>query len=163
MSALFTASEIVAMAVEVEKNGLAFYQAMASRAKDESARNVFAFLAKEEAEHKNTFQALLDDLSPLEMSHTDEAEYHNYLNAIVSTRIFNLDINIDELVQSVVSDIEAVDIAIGTEKESILFYYELREQAREEGRENIDGIIKEEKSHLTRLVQLREALVKHQG
>jgi len=160
MSTLFSASEIVLMAVETEKNGLAFYQAMMKKAKDEKTRNIFAFLAKEEAEHKNTFQHLLDNLSFISMSHTDEVEYHNYLNAFVSTRIFNSNVDIDKLVQSIASDIEAVDIAINTEKESILFYYELREQAKDGGRDSIDEIIKEEKSHLTRLVQLREALAR---
>jgi len=160
MSVLFTAAEIITMAVEAEKNGLAFYQAMTSKAKDEKARNIFAFLAEEEAEHKNTFQDLLSDFTPVGMSHTDEAEYHNYLNAFASTRIFNSDTNIDELVQNITSDVEAVDIAIRTEKESILFYYELREQVQDEGRKNINEVIKEEKTHLARLVQLREALVK---
>ncbi len=159
MGVLFTASEIVTMAVETEKNGLAFYQAMADRAKDKRARNIFTFLAQEEAEHKNTFQRLLNDLPPIELSHTDEAEYCNYLNAFVSTRIFNADVNVDKLVQSIVSDIEATDIAINAEKESILFYYELRERVMDEGRDHIDEIIQEEKNHLVRLAQLREALV----
>ncbi len=163
MSVLFTAVEVITMAVEAEINGLAFYQAMASKAKDEQARNIFAFLAEEEAEHKNTFQALLVDFAPISMSHTDEAEYHNYLNAFVSTRIFNSDVSIDALVQNITSDVEAVDIAIQTEKDSILFYYELREQVQSEGRKNINEIIKEEKTHLARLAQLREALVKRQG
>jgi len=164
MSVLFTAAEIVTMAIEAEKNGLAFYQAMVSKATDENVRNIFAFLAKEEAEHESSFQALLEDLPPVDMSHTDEAEYHNYLNAFASTRIFKPDVNIDELVQTVTNDIEAVDIAIGVEKESILFYYELREKVQSEGRGTINEIIKEEKIHLARLVQLREALVKqHQG
>ncbi|MFC1602513.1 ferritin family protein, partial [Pseudomonadota bacterium] len=52
MSVLFTAAEIVTMAIEAEKNGLAFYQAMVSKATDENVRNIFAFLAKEEAEHE---------------------------------------------------------------------------------------------------------------
>ncbi len=160
MSALFTASEIVTMAVEAEKNGAAFYQAMATRATDKKARNIFTFLAEEEAEHENTFQRLLNSLSPVEMSHTDEAEYHNYLNAFTSTRIFNASVDIDKLIQSITSDIEAVNIAINIEKESILFYYELRERESGEGRESIDEIIREEKSHLSRLAQLKDALVK---
>jgi len=160
MSARFTVSEIVTMAVEAEKNGFAFYQAMANRAIDEKTRNIFAFLAEEEAEHENTFQQLLNNLSPIEMSHTDEAEYCNYLNAFTSTRIFNASVDIDQLVQSITSDIEAVDIALNIEKESILFYYELREQEGGEGRESIDEIIREEKNHLTRLAQLKEALAK---
>ncbi len=161
MSVLFSASEIVLMAVEAEKSGFAFYQAMANKAKDENVKNVFTFLAKEEAEHKDAFQHLLNNLLFIDMSHTDEAEYHNYLNAFVSTRIFNADTNIDKLVQSIASDIEAVDIAINTEKESILFYYELREQVKKgKGRDSIDEIIKEEKNHLSRLVQLRDALAR---
>jgi len=164
MSALFTAAEIVTMAVEAEKNGLAFYQALASRTKDDDVRNIFTFLAEDEAEHTNTFQTLLADLSPIDMRHTDEAEYHNYLNAFISTRLFTPDVNIDELVESITSDIEATNLAIRTEKEAILFYYELREQVRDEGRENIDKIIQEEKGHLSRLAQLKVALVKkHQA
>ena len=155
MSVLFSASEIVTMAIEVEKNGLDFYRAMASRAKDEKVKNIFSFLAVEEAQHKNTFQKLLKSLSPLELSHTEEAEYNNYLGALTSSRLFRADVNTDELIKGIDNDIQALDLAIGSEKESILFYYELREQTGGEDRETVDTIIKEEKMHLAKLVKLK--------
>ncbi|VAX10638.1 hypothetical protein MNBD_GAMMA26-2385 [hydrothermal vent metagenome] len=162
MSILFSASEIITMAIEVEKNGLNFYRAMVAKTKNEKAKTIFSFLATEETQHIKTFRELLKDLSPVAMSHTAEAEYNSYLNALTSSRIFTPDVDMDKLVKEIKDDIGAVDIAIKAEQESILFYYELREQTKAESRANIEAIIEEEKMHFAKLTQLKADLAKKQ-
>jgi rubrerythrin len=52
---------------------------------------------------------------------------------------------------------EALLAALGFEKETLLFYYELREVLRDAGRLVLDDIIQEEKRHIRRLSEvLRE-------
>ncbi|AMQ19457.1 ferritin-like domain-containing protein [Thermococcus peptonophilus] len=48
--------EALALALEVEKNELKFYLKLARKAKDERAKKMFLFLAKEEAEHWDLFE-----------------------------------------------------------------------------------------------------------
>ncbi|NJE77377.1 ferritin family protein, partial [Thermococcus sp. ES12] len=48
--------EALALALEVEKAELKFYLEMAIKAKDEKAKKMFLFLAREEAEHWDIFE-----------------------------------------------------------------------------------------------------------
>jgi len=155
MSVLFAASEIVEMAIQIEKNGLNFYRKMAARTKNEKVKSIFLFLVAEEIQHEKTFNKLLKNLPILEMSHTEEAEYNNYLNALTSSRIFNSNVNMDELVKEISDDIEAVDFAIRAEQDAILFYYELKERTRDDGLADVEAIIEEEKMHFSKLSQLK--------
>lgn len=161
MSVLFSASEIVEMAIQIEKNGLNFYRTMAAKTKNEQVKNIFSFLVAEEVQHEKTFSKLLKDLPIVEMSHTAEAEYNSYLNALTSSRIFNSNVDMDELVKEISDDIEAVDFAIRAEQDAILFYYELKQRTRDEGLADIEAIIEEEKMHFSKLTQLKLDLIKN--
>ena len=160
MNILFSASEIVSMAIEAEKNGLDFYQAMAAKTDNEKIKAVFSFLADEEAQHEKTFQTLLENISLVKPSHAEEAENNSYLTALASSRLFTSGKKMDELVRGISDDLEALDVAINSEKESILLYYELREYTKDEGLENVDLILKEEKMHLAKLTKLKLELTK---
>ena len=56
------------------------------------------------------------------------------------------------------SDIEAMELAIGAEKDSILFYYEMKEIMPQRARPTVNKIITEEKSHLRELSELKKKL-----
>jgi len=158
MTILFTASEVVTMAIEIEKNGMNFYNTMAAKAENDGTRELFTFLAAEEVRHKATFQKMLNNLSKLELTAAEEDEYNHYLGALTSTRVFRTDVDIEEVIKDVKSDIDAINMAIEAEKDSILFYYELMDQALDEDRSSIERVIKEEKSHYTKLINLRAEL-----
>jgi rubrerythrin len=49
---------------------------------------------------------------------------------------------------------EALRMALGFEKDTLLFYYDLREMLPAKERETVDKIIREEKSHALRLGSL---------
>lgn len=157
MSILFSASEVVTMAIEIEKNGMNFYNAMAAKSESDQAKELFTFLAAEEIKHKGTFQKMLDGLKKVELTANDQEEYNNYLGALTSSRVFNKNIDIDDFVQDL-DDLAALNIAIEAEKDSILFYYELLEQALAEDRADIERVIKEEKSHYAKLTKLKNDL-----
>ncbi|MBE9535896.1 MAG: ferritin family protein [Proteobacteria bacterium] len=158
MSILFSASEVVTMAVEIEKNGMAFYNALAARSKNEKAKELYTFLAAEEVRHKVTFQKLLDGLKKMELTAFEEDEYNNYLGALTSSRIFRSDVNLDDILAEADTDVKAMNLAIDAEKDAILFYYELLGQALSENSKAIEHIIKEEKNHMAKLICLRAEL-----
>ena len=154
MSILFSASEVVTMAVQIEKNGLEFYSKMAKKAQTEKSEELFKFLAAEEVRHAATFKTMLNSLKQLELTAVEEEEYNNYLGALTSSRVFNQDVNTDEMVKNL-DDMAAIDMAIEAEKDSILFYYELMEQAMNEDKAAIERVIKEEKSHYAMLMRMK--------
>ncbi len=154
MSILFSASEVITMAVQIEKNGLEFYSKMAKKAQTEKTEELFKFLAAEEVRHAATFQKMLNSLKQLELTASEEEEYNNYLGALTSSRVFNREVNTDEIVKNL-DDATAIDLAIEAEKDSILFYYELMEQAMNEDRSAIEKVIKEEKSHYAMLMRMK--------
>jgi len=157
MSILFSASEVVTMAIQIEKNGMNFYNAMAAKSDNEQAIELFTFLAAEEIKHKGTFQKMLDGLKKVELSANDQEEYNNYLGALTSARVFNKNVDTEEFVKDL-DDLAALDLAIEAEKDSILFYYELLEQALSDDRAPIERVIKEEKAHYAKLKKLKNEL-----
>lgn len=155
MSILFSASEIITMAVEIEKNGMAFYNALAARSKNEKAREIYTILAAEEVQHQVTFKKMLTSLKELELTASEEDEYNNYLGALTSSRVFSSDVDVDALLAEADTELAAINMAIDAEKDSILFYYELLGQAGSEDSEAIEQVINEEKTHLAKLICLR--------
>ena len=158
MSILFSASEVVTMAIEIEKNGMDFYNALASRVDDEKSQELYRFLAGEEVKHKATFQKMLNNLKKVELTAADEEEYNHYLKALTNSRVFRTNQSADELLDDLKDEAGAIEFAINAEKDSILFYYELLEQAFDEDRDSIENVIKEEKVHLAKLLTLRSEL-----
>ncbi|GAF82729.1 unnamed protein product, partial [marine sediment metagenome] len=63
-----------------------------------------------------------------------------------------------EMAEKAASSAEAIQIALGAEKDSILYYSEMRNLVRERDREMVDRIIEEEKSHLRQLSDLKKKL-----
>ena len=56
------------------------------------------------------------------------------------------------------SDIKALELAISAEKDSILFYYELRDLLPHSATSTINRIIAEEKTHLQQLTEIKRKL-----
>ena len=55
-------------------------------------------------------------------------------------------------------DVQALDFALGFEKDTILFMYEMRDVVAESQRATVDRLIAEEKSHVQRLTDLKSQL-----
>ncbi|HEU65615.1 MAG TPA: hypothetical protein ENN57_02985 [Chloroflexi bacterium] len=56
------------------------------------------------------------------------------------------------------NEIEAIDIGIQAEKDSILFYMELQNFVKETDRRVVLNIVDEERNHLRQLSELKKAL-----
>jgi len=59
MSILFSGSEVVDLCIEIEKNGAAFYHALAESAKSEEVRKCALYFEGEEKKHQATFERML--------------------------------------------------------------------------------------------------------
>ncbi|MGB2983763.1 MAG: ferritin family protein [Candidatus Bipolaricaulia bacterium] len=162
MSFGFNADEILQMAERIERNGTRFYRAAVEATEDETFKSRFAELAEMEVSHEQTFAALRRELSSGEKEQTafDPAdETQAYLAAMADSEIFDTSKDPAELVSQAKSPAEVLRVAIGMEKESILLYLGLRDLVSERlGRDRVEEIIDEERSHVALLCGQLKAL-----
>jgi rubrerythrin len=85
-------------------------------------------------------------------------EYELYLKALVDSSVFTDDRTAREMAENARNNSEAIQIALGAEKDSILFYTGMRDVVQQRDRETIDQIIEEEKSHLRQLTDVKKGL-----
>ena len=154
MKKAYSISELINFAVEIEKQGALFYENMAKRTTNESVRKLYEFLKAEELIHRHKYQEMLNKVdSAANDEHIYTDEYHQYLNSMVESIVFRK----DEVFQNkLTKDNEVIDYAIIKEKESILLYMEMRLMIKPEQQSIVDEIIKEEKSHIVKLLDLKQ-------
>ena len=154
MGIFFSGSELVNIAIGIERSGAAFYDTLAKSARNEASRVIYEYLALEEKKHIEIFQNMLGSLADYTPPETYTEEYDRYLKALIDSAVFRDDQTAREMAQKSASEAEAIQIAISAEKDSILFYSNLRELVRRSDREAVDKIIEEERSHLRQLSDL---------
>jgi len=158
MSILFSGSELINIAIGIERRGITFYDIMARSTKNAIAREVFKYLGDMEREHIRTFQDMLAEADKYQFPETPTGEYTAYLQALVDTAVFTNDLVTSEMATKISSDIEAMELAIGAEKDSILFYYEMKDIMPQRAQPTVNKIVAEEKSHLRQLSELKKKL-----
>ena len=158
MSIAFSGSELINIAIGIERRGIAFYDVMARSTENAVARDVFQYLVDMERGHIQIFQSMLDEADKYQLAETDAGEYTAYLQALVDSSVFTDDMVTGEMTTRVGNDIEALELAIGAERDSILFYYEMKDVMPQQAQLTVKKIIAEEKSHLRQLSELKKKL-----
>ncbi len=158
MTITFSASELINIAIGIEGRGIAFYDTMARSTENAEARDIFQYLADMERTHVHIFQGMLGEADKYQPQESYAGEYAAYLQALVDSAVFTDDSITSEMATQLSSDIEAMELAIGAEKDSILFYYEMKEIMPQRAQPTVNKIITEEKSHLRELSELKKKL-----
>ena len=153
----FSIREAVGQAVQTEKLGYQFYTTLAEKLKkDEGLNKLFTTLAGKELRHEKTFRELLEIIKDEEPVDWEEAE--QYLRAIVESEFF-LGKNKSLPSLTKVKTVEdAVNFALGFEKETLLYFYVIRDAVKE--KEVVEEIINEERSHIMWLHRFRSSFKK---
>jgi len=152
---IFKASEVLKIAIQIEKNGLAFYTEVKNRSKYFPLQEVFGFLAKEEVKHEQTFKVLLEKIGDEASAESYPGENEMYLEAIAGENVFARGDAMKQLAQKAKNDKEAIDLAIGFEKDSVLFFGELKKFVPEADQTTVEQVIDEEREHLVKLLDLK--------
>ena len=155
MGNIFSGSEIVEMAVEIEKNGRDFYDKVSKFLKDKNMKHIFKYLADQEEKHINVFKGMLSAVKKYEPSEAYTDEYFSYIKALSEEHIFTKKKKGKEIADTVKDGEKAVELGLGFERDSILFYYEMKNFVLKSEHNIIDGLIKEEQMHLKKLSLLR--------
>jgi len=158
----FSAEEILEIAIQAERQGAAFYERLATSAQDERVKEECRRLAEFEREHEKTFRRLLgqrnvqralDSLQPGQLSD----QHQQYLSALVDSNMLPDEEAARQLAEEAKSEVEAINIALQMEKNTILFYQELQNLLGTEAGV-LQIILDEERSHVYQLNELKTYL-----
>jgi rubrerythrin len=158
MSIVFSAGELINIAIGIERRGITFYDIMSRSTDNEQARDVFEGLVRMEREHLKTFQGMLGEAGGQPPTEDSTREYSGYFQALVDSAVFTDDMITSEMATGAENDVQALELGISAEKDSILFYYEMRDLMPRRFVPLVEGIIAEEKSHLHQLSEIRKKL-----
>jgi len=141
----YSIMEVIEQAIRVERLGREFYQDMAKRFSDnEKLRTLFETLANKELAHEAKFKELKGILGDEEPEGWDEVS--EYMRAIVESEFFLGSDKALTKMKQISEYIDAVEYALGFEKETLLYYIGIRKAIKE--KDIIDEIINEEHSHI---------------
>jgi len=156
--AVLTAAEALKWALEIEKNGEAFYREVAAKGVDPEVKALFEDLAAQERGHYQAFQKMLEEVKPEpDLSAVEYDEYQAYLQVALAEALFEGPDKGLTLAKQAQDRETALRAAMGFEKDTLLFFYDLREMVSGAERRAISDIILEEKAHLRRLAKMRSS------
>lgn len=155
MADLFKANDVVLAAIEVETRGERFYNYLVEQAEDEKIRKVYEHLSREEVKHKALFEQLYERIGKVDLPAWSNAqEYLTYLNALIDSHTLFRYKDLDEVKEKISSRKDALQLAIQFEKDSILFFMEMRDFVPESEKTFVTQCIEEEKSHMRQLTEM---------
>lgn len=146
---MFSITEIIELAVQIEKNGERSYRRVQQETRDEALKSMLGLLAEEEGDHQQWFRDLKNRIISKAVDPDLEEMARGLFQGILGEKAFAL----DELNPADLSDLRALlQISAEFEKDTVLFY-EMLEPFIEgpESKDHLKAIIEEEKGHVGRL------------
>jgi rubrerythrin len=149
---MYTSNEMVKIGIQVEKNGRDFYDLASKNVKADRVRQTFEYLSNDEQLHIAVFEEILSriDENP---RHAEKysSEYADYLAALVEENVFTKNKQGSEMARTIRNDKQALELALGFEKDSLLLYTEIKKLIGADLHKDIDKLIAEEQDHFKRL------------
>lgn len=158
MSEWFEVPEMVRVAVEDERTGVAIYTALAASAKGAEVRELFQKLVGQEKYHQMRFEGVLEQLGGHSPREQYEGEYVAYLQTLTSTRAFPTPAAAVEAASSCATDAAAVDLALQYERDTLALIHELRELVGPKHKDIVETIAREERAHIVVLADAKRKL-----
>ena len=156
--ALFDPRDMLRIAVQDEQTGTAFYKSLAAATKRPDVQAECIAISKQEEVHAERFQKMLDGLLPYEPMEEYDGQYEQYLNALIESRAFSTPEQAAARARAAGSDADAIDIALGLERGTLVFLGEIKSLLPPTHVELVQEVIKEEQNHVTELTRLKRTL-----
>ncbi len=155
---VFTASDIMEVAIRIEENGVNFYKFAEQIAKQDDAKKLFAGLAQAEVAHKKTFEKLFAGMEKSNLPESYEGEFSAYIRSYVDNNLIFTKEIMDQQLAKVTDTKAALEFAIQRELDSILYYHEIKRLVPAAQHESIEKIIEEERKHFMNLTAMKKSL-----
>lgn len=155
MAIRFAADEVFEMALQIERNGAKFYRGAADKAAEGRIKGLLMRLAAWEEQHEQVFAAMRAELSEEERQPKaldPEGQAAMYLRALADGEVFGAFGDPSQVLTGQESVETMLQIAVGFEKDSIVFYTGMKHLVPPRlGQARIDGIIEQELAHVALL------------
>jgi rubrerythrin len=155
--AALSVGTVLRWALEIETNGEAFYRAVAAAASDRDVKTLFNDLAYQEERHYRTFERMLAQVKHDSDVKEDPVASEAYIRTILADALVGGPDKGLELARQAADETAALKAAMAFEKDTILFFYDLRDMVPEAQQEMLTAIIDQEKDHLRQLARVLEA------
>ncbi len=155
---VFRAGEILDMAIQIEHQGLQFYEACESAVLQPHVKDVFRHLREQERLHVDIFSRMKAGLSDYSLPESYPGEMRNYLDGFVKDRVFQDFSETFPEGLAIEDPFKAIEFGIGFEKRSILFYSAVKDMIRPSEASVVDDVIAQEHAHIRWLLALRHKL-----
>ena len=145
----------IKIAIQMEKDGYAFYKKASAQTSSDMGREIFDSLANDEQIHLEVFQKLFKDK-------IEKSEWNNLVNSskkYADIDIFPKDLQQIEGANPDTNELDAIKIAMDSEKDAIEYYGKIKEKTKDDDiRKIINEIIEQEKNHYSILQEEFEHL-----
>lgn len=159
MAKKVSSNEVFEMALQIEQMGYNFYKTMAHNATNVQLKNGYNILAQEEKKHIVNFEQLCHSIKMIDISCIDNwEEISLYFKALIDTKVLPTSPKKNILIQELKDEIGAIHISISFEKDTILFLQELNRWVAPDIQITIEQLIKEEKNHILKLLQMKKEI-----
>jgi rubrerythrin len=151
---LFSAKEIIELAIKIEKNGEAVYRSAIAKVPNPELVSLLEWMADEEVKHANWFAELKHNLETKNENPFVEEMGHELFNEMLGDKNFSLK-DVDFATIEEIDDL--IETFIEFEKDSIIFYEVLKPFVEDPVvREYLNKIIDEEKHHIELLKEITD-------
>lgn len=161
MAIKFNADEIFEMAIQAESNAYKMYSDLAKKHVDPEVSAELMKMAEMEKSHENIFikmrKELPEDMRTATFDPNEDATL--YLQTIADAEVGEGSPEIAKSMTGRESFEDVLKMAIGLEKQAILFYLGIRDMVPERlGKDKVEHVIKEEQSHVVLLTNRLKSL-----
>jgi rubrerythrin len=158
MGILFDVSEVLNFAVYIEQNGFEFYSEAAKKFSAPNIVELFKHLAGEEIKHENLFKKMADAAGGFEIEESVAGEYKDYMKEFCKNHSLADRDAIKGKVAGIHTIEDALEMALSFEKDSVVFFAEIKELTGFDGKGSVEQVIREELSHIRKLLMMKKAL-----
>ena len=150
MSEITNIKDAITTAIQMEKNGYSFYKKAAAQTTSPAGQDIFESLAQDEEVHLAVFQKMFEET----ISRTEWDRLVNSSKKYQDIPLFPKDLIAVEGAQPDVDDLDAIRIAMDSERDAIEYYTDLLTAIKDQETKKImNTIIEQEKNHYALLQQ----------
>lgn len=150
----FNELEAYKIAMRIESDGIAFYEALAGRVSDGSARHAVLSLAREERDHLDFFRGELERIKGAKEDPFEEDDLATALD-------YGIFAPYRDLAAAVRDPRKALTLGVLVEERTAQFYAACRDRvSSEDAKRALDRILAEERAHALCLAGMRDAIPK---
>ncbi len=159
MSYLLDVKEILEFAIYIEQRGYEFYVGAMKKFSEPRATELFQYLADEEFKHEKMFKKLMEQGGDVKKGEHD-TEYQAYMREFVKAHQLGDREAVNAKLARLSTFDDILDLAMAFEKDSIVFFSELKDLYARGKTAAIEKVIREEMGHLRKIFQMKRELEK---